>query len=71
MSRDDTPIKAEEVLAALLSESPETIRIVMQGIGAGMKVEAVIEGARELLRSVEDDGAEIPLAEEKLKAIEG
>ena len=36
MLREDTPIKAGGVLAALLSESPETIRIAMQVLGVDL-----------------------------------
>ena len=63
-------IKEEDLIPALLSESPETTRLVMQMM-KGKNKKRIINAACDLLESVLAEGADIPLANEKLKAIRG
>ena len=69
MLRKDTPIKPEDVVPALLCESPETIRIAMQVIDGDIRAR-VRQGAEEVARRVREEGAHVPLLEERLRALD-
>ena len=63
-------INEEDLIPALLSESPETIRKTMSMIGEDKKPFIVIE-ACDLLRTALAEDADIVLVAEKFKAITG
>ena len=70
MKRKDSPIKPEEVIPALLTEDPETIRVVMSVIGNSEEAQDLLRReARKLIEVVEAGGETIPKAEEKLEAL--
>ena len=61
-------IPTEDLISAMLSESPETIRIAMSLISDDEKP-SVVKEACDLLERALAEGADILLADEKLKAI--
>lgn len=62
-------IPSSDVIPAILSESPETIRKIMPMIGEDNT--EIIKVACDLMKSALAEDADIPLANEKLKAITG
>lgn len=69
MLRKDTPIKPEDVVPALLCESPETIRIAMQVIDGDTRTR-MRQGAEEAARRARDEGADVLMLEERLRALD-
>jgi hypothetical protein len=63
-------IPSSDLIPAMLSESPETIRKVMSIIGKD-KVELVFQDACDRVKRAKAEGEIIPLVDEKLKAIKG
>lgn len=63
-------IPSEDVIPAMLSEPPETIRKVMS-LFEGEKRATIVREASGLLESVIAEGADISLADEKLRAVRG
>jgi hypothetical protein len=68
MLRTDTPIKSEDVVPALLCETPETIRIAMKVIDNDTRTR-VRQDAEEAARRAREEGADVSLLEEKLHAL--
>jgi hypothetical protein len=62
-------IKSEDVVPALLCESPETIRIAMQFMDDDTRTR-VRQYAEEAMRRAREKGADVSLLEEKLRALE-
>ena len=69
MGRKDRPIKSEHMVPALLCESPETIRTVMSVMDGETRA-LVRQAAEEVAARVQEEGALIPLLEEKLRALD-
>jgi hypothetical protein len=63
-------IPSSDLIPAMLSEAPETIRKVMSIIGED-KVALVFKDACDRVKRAQAEGEVIPLADEKLKAIKG
>lgn len=68
MMREDGPISSAEVLPSLLSEDPETIRLVM-GLMDSEKLTTIQSTALSIIQSAIKEGAKIENLEEKLKAL--
>lgn len=68
MSREDTPITREDIIPALLSESPDTIRTAMKLINDNVKHE-IRQGCIQLLHDAKAGGTSIPQLDEKLNAL--
>jgi hypothetical protein len=70
MGREDTPIIPEDIIPALLSESPDTIRTVIKILGDDDRVRKVIlPGCVEILSKAKTEGISIPQLDEKLDAL--
>ena len=66
--RKSSPIPSDEVCAALLTEEPETIRILLSTLGDTGREEAKT-GALQVIAGAAFDGFSDPLLEEKLAAL--
>ena len=70
IGRDDTPIKPEEVVPALLTEDPETIQIAVEALNFTPEtMEQVRREATQLIGEVEADGGQVPGKSDKLRAL--
>ncbi len=72
MSREDSPIMAtaEDILPSLLTEDPETIRLVMGAYNLeSVKAQEIRQAALQIISEVEATGAMVPRADEKLEAL--
>lgn len=68
MQREDTPITREEIIPALLSESPDTIRKVMKILNDDVR-NVIRQGCVQLLYEAKASGTIIPQLDEKLNVL--
>jgi len=66
--REDTPITNEDVIPALLSESPDTIHTVMEILDGDVR-NVIRQGCIQFLNEAKAGGTSIPQLDEKLNAL--
>jgi hypothetical protein len=68
MRREDTPIAREDIIPALLSESPDTIRAVMEILDGDVR-NVIRQGCVQFLNEAKAAGTSTPQLDEKLSAL--